>query len=118
METNIKQIARAMSRLSKSEFDELEVALLKNNISATLYRFSPIDSTWDEKTTATVFLRKTGQRKLMLVKTLKEYFGIGLKEAKETVDCAPCVVIENTSIENAERLKAELEECGATVEIH
>ena len=112
----INKIANEIAKLSSIELDELSTALLENNISATLYRFSGIPS--ENKTTATVVLRNTGIRKLMLVKTLKEYMGIGLKEAKDIVDSVPCVIIEDISIEAAEMFKEALDECGATVEIH
>jgi large subunit ribosomal protein L7/L12 len=119
MEKNIKQIARTISKFSTSEIDELSSILTHTyGIHANIYRYTAGILSTDEPTTATVFLRKTGGQKLLLVKTLKEYLGIGLREAKDTVDNAPCVVIEDTSIENAETLKDALEECGAVVEIH
>lgn len=116
MEKNIKQIARTISKLSAPEIDMLTSALLEHNISATIYHFGGIST--EVNTTATVFLRNAGNRKLMLLKTVKEYLGIGLREAKDIIDSAPCVVIEDTSIENAEALREALEECGATIEIH
>lgn len=117
MKDNIKEIARKIARLSKFDISELEAALLNNGISATLYRFSPINSIWDEEKTYNLFLRKTGDRKLMLLKRIKEELGLGLREAKQIVDSAPCVVLENTSIERAEELKEILDECGAITEI-
>ena len=118
MKENVKEIARKIARLSKSDIGELEGALLNNGISATLYRFSPINSIWDEEKTYNLFLRKTGNTKLILHKTITEELGIGLKEAKNVVDSAPCVVLENTTLDRAESLKEKLDECGATTEIH
>lgn len=117
MKDNVKEIARKMARMSSSDLNDLSTALMQNGISATLYRFSPVNSMWDEEKTYNLFLRKTGYRKLLLVKTLKEELGIGLKEAKNIVDSAPCVVLENTTLERAESLKEALDECEAMTEI-
>jgi len=112
---DINKLAREIGSLDSNEINELSSALLEHNISATMYRFGGIQT--DIKTSATVFLRKTGDRKLLLLKTIKEELGLGLREAKAVVDAAPCVVLENTSIERAESLKEALDECGATTEI-
>ena len=118
MKDSIKDIARQIARMSGDDISELESALIQNGIGATLYRFSPIDGMWDKKSDIYgVFMRKTGDRKLLLVKTIKEFFGMGLKEAKDIVNACPCVVRE-MSYELAEELKRELEACGATIEIH
>ncbi|HNQ37898.1 MAG: 50S ribosomal protein L7/L12 [Prolixibacteraceae bacterium] len=64
-----------------------------------------------------VILKFGGQAKLQVVKLIKELTGLGLKEAKELVDAAPKAVKEKVSKEEAESLKAQLEEAGAEVEI-
>jgi large subunit ribosomal protein L7/L12 len=64
-----------------------------------------------------VILKFGGQSKLAVVKLVKELAGIGLKEAKDLVDAAPKPVKEKVSKEEAESLKAQLEEAGAEVEI-
>lgn len=64
-----------------------------------------------------VILKFGGQSKLQVVKLVKELTGLGLKEAKEVVDAAPKAIKEKVSKEEAEALKAQLEEAGAEVEI-
>ena len=71
----------------------------------------------EEKTEFTVLLKSAGPSKLQVVKTVKELTGLGLKEAKELVDAAPKEIKENVSKEEAEMLKAKLEEAGAEVEL-
>ena len=68
-----------------------------------------------EKTEFDVELTSAGSSKIKVVKAVKEATGLGLKEAKELVDGAPSVVKEGASKEDAEALKAALEEVGATV---
>ena len=64
-----------------------------------------------------VILKDAGVMKLAAVKAVKEFFGLGLKEAKDLVDAAPCKLIEGVSKADAEALKESLEECGATIEL-
>ena len=70
-----------------------------------------------EKTSFDVSLKSGGQAKLQVVKVVKELTGLGLKEAKDLVDGAPKAVKEGVSKEEAESLKAQLEEAGAEVEL-
>ena len=70
-----------------------------------------------EKSTFDVVLKAPGGAKLQIVKLVKELTGLGLKEAKELVDAAPKAVKEGCSKEEAESLKAQLEEAGAEVEL-
>lgn len=70
-----------------------------------------------EQTQFDVIIKSAGQAKLQVVKAVKELAGLGLKEAKELVDKAPCAVKEKVSKAEAEQLKAGLEEAGAEVEI-
>ena len=71
----------------------------------------------EEKTEFDVVLASAGDQKLKVVKVVKEELGLGLKEAKDLVDGAPKTLKEGASKEEAEKLKAALEEVGATVEI-
>lgn len=70
-----------------------------------------------EKSTFDVVLKAAGGAKLQVVKLVKELTGLGLKEAKELVDAAPKAVKEGASKEEAESIKAQLEEAGAEVEL-
>lgn len=71
----------------------------------------------EEQTEFTVVLKSAGASKLAVVKLVKELTGLGLKEAKELVDAAPGNVKEAVSKDEANSLKAALEEAGAEVEI-
>ena len=71
----------------------------------------------EEKTEFDVILASAGDKKLNVIKVVKDACGLGLKEAKDLVDGAPKTVKEGASKEDAEALKKALEEAGATVEI-
>lgn len=71
----------------------------------------------EEKTEFTVVLAAAGDKKINVIKTVREATGLGLKEAKELVDGAPKPVKENIGKAEAEELKKKLEEAGATVEL-
>ncbi len=71
----------------------------------------------EEKTEFDVILTSAGDKKLGVVKVVKEALGLGLKDAKDLVDAAPKTLKEGVSKEDAEKLKAALTEAGATVEI-
>ena len=69
----------------------------------------------EEKTEFDVELTDVGAQKVKVIKVVREVTGLGLKEAKELVDSAPKVVKEQISKEEADDLKAKLEEAGAKV---
>ncbi len=71
----------------------------------------------DEKSEFTVVLKDIGGKKIQVIKAVREVTSLGLKEAKEVVDNAPSNVKEDVSKEEAEAIKAKLEEQGATVEL-
>ena len=71
----------------------------------------------EEKTEFTVVLASAGDKKINVIKAVREATGLGLKEAKELVDGAPKPVKENVGKAEAEELKGKLEEAGATVEL-
>lgn len=70
-----------------------------------------------EKTQFDVILKSAGGAKLQVVKLVKELTGLGLKEAKDLVDAAPKAIKEGANKEEAESIKAQLEEAGAEVEL-
>ncbi|MFB3175872.1 50S ribosomal protein L7/L12 [Staphylococcus pseudintermedius] len=70
-----------------------------------------------EKTEFDVELTSAGSSKIKVVKAVKEATGLGLKDAKELVDGAPNIIKEAMPKEEAEKLKAQLEEVGASVEL-
>ncbi len=71
----------------------------------------------EEKTEFDVILKAPGGNKIQVIKVVREITGLGLKEAKELVDNAPKPVKEGVSKEEAEQIKAKLEEAGAEVEL-
>lgn len=71
----------------------------------------------EEKTEFDVILKATGEKKINVIKVVRAHTGLGLKEAKDLVDGAPNTVKEGVSKDEAEKLKKEFEEAGATVEV-
>ena len=71
----------------------------------------------EEKTSFDVVLAGAGGQKIQVIKVVRAITGLGLKEAKELVDSAPNPVKEGVAQEEADQLKAQLEEAGATVEV-
>lgn len=71
----------------------------------------------EEKTEFDVVLADAGAEKVKVIKAVREITGLGLKEAKELVDGAPKTIKEAVSKDDAEAMKAKLEEVGAKVEV-
>ncbi len=71
----------------------------------------------EEKTDFTVMLMAAGSKKIQVIKVVREVTSLGLKEAKDLVDGAPQPVKEDVTKDEAEAVKAKLEEQGATVEL-
>jgi len=71
----------------------------------------------EEQTEFTVHLKEVGANKLNVIKAVRKFTSLGLKEAKALVDSAPKPVSEGVSKDKANEIKKELEEAGATVEI-
>ena len=71
----------------------------------------------EEKSSYDVFLVSAGAQKIPVIKVIRSATGLGLKEAKDIADGAPGMVKEGLATEDAEKLKAELEEAGATIEL-
>lgn len=71
----------------------------------------------EEKTDFEVFLKNVGQKKINVIKVVREVTDLGLKEAKEVVDKAPGSVKKGVSKEEAEEIKKKFEEVGAEIEI-
>lgn len=71
----------------------------------------------EEQTEFDVILKEAGAKKIQVIKVVREVTSLGLKEAKDLVDGAPSTVKEAVSKEEAEQIKAKLEEQGATIEL-
>ena len=71
----------------------------------------------EEQTEFDVIITSPGDKKIQVIKVVRELTGLGLKEAKDVVDSAPKAVKEGVSKEEAEEIKGKLEEAGAGVEV-
>jgi large subunit ribosomal protein L7/L12 len=71
----------------------------------------------EEKSSFDVVLAGAGEKKIQVIKVVRAITGLGLKEAKDLVDGAPNPVKEGVAQEEADQIKAQLEEAGATVEV-
>ncbi len=71
----------------------------------------------EEKTSFDVILKGQGDKKIAVIKAVRKITGLGLKEAKDMVDSAPTKIKEGVSKDEAEKLKKDLDEAGAIVEI-
>src|SRR5215203_6760786 len=71
----------------------------------------------EEKDEFDVVLTGAGEKKIQVIKAVRELTSLGLKEAKDLVDAAPKPVLEHVSKDDADKAKAKLEEAGATVEL-
>ena len=120
---NKEQIIEAIESMTVLELSELVKALEeKFGVSAA----APVAvaaapaaaaAAAEEKTEFDVILTSAGDKKIGVIKVVREVTGLGLKEAKELVDGAPKAVKEKISKADADALKAKLEEAGASVEI-
>lgn len=123
---DIKKLAEELVNLTVKEVNEL-ATILKDEYgiepaAAAVAVAAPAAGGGDAgaaeaKSSYDVVLTSGGQAKLQVVKVVKELTGLGLKEAKDLVDAAPKAVKEGVSKEEAESLKAQLEEAGAEVEL-
>jgi len=77
----------------------------------------PGDAAAEEQTEFDVILASFGEKKINVIKEVRAITGLGLKEAKDLVEAAPKAVKEGASKDEAEKIKKQLEEAGATVEV-
>lgn len=117
----IEQILEAIENMKVLELNELvKAAEEKFGVSAA----APVavggavaGGAAEEKTEFDVILANPGSSKIGVIKIVREITGLGLKEAKEVVDNAPKALKEGIDKEEADAMKAKLEEAGATVEV-
>jgi large subunit ribosomal protein L7/L12 len=121
---DLKKFAEELVNLTVKEVNEL-AAILKDEYgiepaAAAVAVAGPAaggETAAVEQSEFDVILKAAGGQKLQVVKLVKELTGLGLKEAKEVVDGAPKEIKTGVSKEEAEALKAKLEEAGAEVEL-
>ena len=123
---NITSIVEAIEKLSLLELKELVTEIeTKFGVSGAIMVGAAAGAAAggaaapaaEEKTEFDVILASAGDKKLNVIKVVKDALGLGLKDAKDLVDGAPKTLKEGASKEEAEALKKQLEEAGATVEI-
>ena len=124
-ESGVGKVVELIENLSVLELSELSKRLQeKFGVSAAIpvaavaapgagAAAAPIE----EKTEFNVILQSAGEKKIQVIKVVRELTSLGLKEAKDLVDGAPKAVKEGVPREEAESVKAKLVEAGATVEI-
>ena len=121
---DVKVLAEELVNLTVKEVNELATILKEEYgiepAAAAVAVAAPAaagEAAAAEKTTFDVVLKSAGQAKLQVIKVVKEVAGLSLGDAKALVDGAPKAVKEGISKEEAESIKASLEEAGAEVEL-
>jgi large subunit ribosomal protein L7/L12 len=126
MAVNKEELMETIENMTVLELSELVSALEERfGVSATAVAAAPAASAAgdgaaaaeEEQTEFDVVLQGPGEKKIQVIKVVRAATGLGLKEAKALVDEAPNPVKEALSREDADALKAQLEEAGAAVEL-
>src|SRR5438552_11021645 len=127
MATNIEEIAEKLDTLTLLEASQLSKLLQERwGVSAAAAVAAPAAggaasaggaAAAEEKTEFDVVLNAAGDKKIQVIKVVRELTGLGLKEAKDLVDGAPKAVKEKVAKAEAADMKKKLEEVGATVEV-
>ena len=125
MSTTIDQVLDLIGNMSVLELSELKkkyeekfgVTAAAPMMAMPMGGMGGAAAVVEEKTEFDVVLMSAGDKKIQVIKVVRELTGLGLKEAKDLVDGAPKTVKDNVSKEEAAKMKTALEEQGATVEI-
>lgn len=116
-----EDIINAIAELSVKEVVELISAMEEkfgvSAAAAVAVAAGPAAAAAEEQTEFTVVLSSAGDKKVNVIKAVRELTGLGLKEAKDLVESAPKAVKEGVSKADADAAKAKLEEAGALVEV-
>jgi large subunit ribosomal protein L7/L12 len=123
----VTKIVESLNKLSVLELVELKKALesewdVTAAVAAPVAAAAPAGGggggeAEEEKSSFDVVLNAPGDKKIQVIKVIRELTGLGLKEAKAVADEAPAPVKEGVAKEEADQMKAKLEEAGATVEL-
>ncbi len=122
MATNQEELLETISNMTVLELSEF-VDAFKEKFNVTAVAAAPMAvpgaaaeaDAAEEKTEFDVILEGIGDKKIQVIKVVREVTSLGLKEAKDLVDAAPSTVKEALTKEEAEQIKGKLEEQGATV---
>jgi large subunit ribosomal protein L7/L12 len=115
-----EQIIEAVKNMTVLELNDLVKAIEEEfgvTAAAPVVMGGVAAAAVEEQTEFDVVLSSPGDQKIKVIKVVRELTGLGLKEAKDLVDNTPKAVKEGVSKEEAEELKAKLEEVGANVEV-
>ncbi len=122
----VADIVKSLNKLSVLELVELKNTL-EEEWGVTAAAAAPVmvaapaggggEAAEEEQTSFDVVLTNAGQQKIPVIKVIRELTGLGLKEAKAVADDAPAPVKEGITRDEADQIKAKLEEAGATVEV-
>ncbi len=124
MEVTKEDILESISKMSVMDVvelisameDKFGVSAASVAVAAAPAASAPAEQA-EEKTEFTVKMTSFGANKVAVIKVVRAVTGLGLKEAKDMVESAPVVVKENTSKNEVDEIKKQLEEAGATVEL-
>lgn len=124
---NVEKIVEMVEKMTVLELSELSKSLQEKfgvtpavavaQAAPAAGAGAPASGEAEEKTEFTVVLSSSGEKKIQVIKVVRELTGLGLKEAKDLVDGVPKPVKEGISKEEAESIRNKLVEAGATVEI-
>ena len=114
---DVKKLAEELVNLTVKEVNELATILKEEYGIEPAAAAVAVAAAAAEKSTFDVILKSAGQAKLQVIKAVKDIAGLSLGDAKALVDGAPKAVKEGVSKEEAESIKAQLEEAGAEVEL-
>jgi len=126
MATDVKSVLDSLGKMTVLELVELKNAIEEEwgvTAAAPVAVAAPgaaaggDGAAAEEKTAFDVVLTEAGGQKIQVIKVVRAVTGLGLKEAKDLVDSAPKPVKEGATQEEADQIKAQLEEAGATVEL-
>ena len=119
---NVQEVFTAIKGATMAEINEL-AGLLEEEFGVAPMMAAPVAAAGavaaaeEEKTEFNVVITFVGDKKIPVIKAVRELTSLGLKEAKDLVEAIPATVKEGVSKEDAEKFKAKLEEAGATVEL-
>src|SRR3954468_11095114 len=112
-ELTVKQAGDLASYLKEAYRIEAPLAALATRTSTHTDK----PETPDVPSTVDVLLKSAGDKKIQVIRVVRQYTALGLKEAKDAVDGAPRVILSGIDREQAEKIRKDLEEQGATVEV-
>jgi large subunit ribosomal protein L7/L12 len=124
MAANLQQIVEDLSKLTVLEASELSKMLEEKwgvsaaaPVAAAAAAAAPAAAAAEEKDSFDVILATVGDKKINVIKEVRAVTGLGLKEAKDLVEGAPKPVKEGVNKDEAAKIKKQLEDAGATVEL-